>query len=113
MVTDRSAGLMQNGFQLHQEKYGAIYRIQWMGCEAILQICIGKIIVFLSDHCDYDDLITVSRNATLRKLYHGFAESFADSLRLLGFDANPLVYAKGNRNKTYLNLDTFFNKSNS
>jgi hypothetical protein len=31
----------------------------------------------------------------------------------LDFDANPLVYAKGNRNKTYLNLDTFFNKSNS
>jgi putative mRNA 3-end processing factor len=69
----------------------------------------------LSDHCDYNDLITVVKKCNPEKIYtfHGFAESFAENLRLLGFDANSLVFARGKRIKTSLKLDSFFCKSNS
>jgi putative mRNA 3-end processing factor len=43
--------------------------------------------------------------------FHGFAESFAENLNLLGFDADPLI-RRGKRNKTMVKLDTFFTKSN-
>ena len=108
----------KNGFLNYiKKKYGAL-SIGFSGwaVKPYYKYAMGLDYCFpLSDHCDYDDLITVVKKCNPEKIYtfHGFAESFADSLRLLGFDANPLVYAKGNRNKTYLNLDTFFNKSNS
>ena len=108
----------KNGFLNYiKKKYGAL-SIGFSGwaVKPYYKYSLGLDYCFpLSDHCDYDDLITVVKKCNPEKIYtfHGFAESFADSLRLLGFDANPLVYAKGNRNKTYLNLDTFFNKSNS
>jgi putative mRNA 3-end processing factor len=67
----------------------------------------------LSDHCDYNDLISVVKKCNPEKIYtfHGFAESFAENLNLLGFDADPLI-RRGKRNKTMVKLDTFFTKSN-
>jgi putative mRNA 3-end processing factor len=66
----------------------------------------------LSDHCDYTDLMTVIKKCNPEKIYtfHGFAENFAEDLRILGFDANPLIYARGKRN-TSVKLDAFFSKS--
>ena len=69
----------------------------------------------LSDHCDYDDLITVVKKCNPEKIYtfHGFAESFAENLDVLGFDAKPLVYSRGKNNNAYGKLDRFFSKPNS
>jgi len=44
--------------------------------------------------------------------FHGFAESFAENLSLMGFDAEPLVRKKGKRIKTIIKLDSFLSKSN-
>lgn len=67
----------------------------------------------LSDHCDYNDLISVVKKCNPEKIYtfHGFAESFAENLNLLGFDAEPLIRKRGKINKTMIKLDTFFTKS--
>ena len=68
----------------------------------------------LSDHCDYNDLISVVKKCNPQKIYtfHGFAESFAENLNLFGFDAEPLIRKRVKRNKTMVKLDTFFTKSN-
>ncbi len=66
----------------------------------------------MSDHCDYNDLIAVVKKCNPEKVYtfHGFADGFARDLRMIGFDADPLVYSRGKARKT-LKLDTFFGKS--
>jgi len=66
----------------------------------------------LSDHCDYNDLISVVKKCNPEKVYtfHGFAESFAESLRLLDFDADPLVNVS-KRKKSSVKLDHFFTKA--
>lgn len=66
----------------------------------------------LSDHCDYNDLISVVKKCNPEKVYtfHGFAESFAESLRLLDFDADPLVNVR-KRKKSLVKLDHYFTKS--
>ena len=48
--------------------------------------------VALSDHCDYNDLINLVKQAKPEKIYtvHGFVEEFANDLTKLGFDAHPL-----------------------
>jgi Cft2 family RNA processing exonuclease len=46
----------------------------------------------LSDHADYPDLLEYVRRTGARRVYtlHGFAEEFAQDLRLLGYDAQSL-----------------------
>ncbi|MDG6996675.1 MAG: exonuclease [Nitrososphaerota archaeon] len=46
----------------------------------------------LSDHCDFNELVDLAKYCNPSKVYtvHGFAEEFADHLRTLGFDAEPL-----------------------
>jgi DNA ligase-1 len=46
----------------------------------------------LSDHADYPDLIEFVRRVSPKKVYtlHGFAAQFAQTLRDLGYDAQPL-----------------------
>lgn len=46
----------------------------------------------LSDHADYPELVQLVEKVNPRKIYtlHGFAAEFAQSLRDLGFDAQPL-----------------------
>ncbi len=46
----------------------------------------------LSDHADYPDLVELVRRVQPKRVYtmHGFAADFAQSLRVLGFDARAL-----------------------
>jgi len=47
----------------------------------------------MSDHCDYAELLEFVKASGAKKIYtfHGFSNDFADSLRKLGFDAEPVV----------------------
>ncbi len=46
----------------------------------------------LSDHCDFNELVELAKYCNPSKIYtvHGYASEFADHLRYLGFDADPL-----------------------
>jgi len=46
----------------------------------------------LSDHSDFNGLIKIVKQSSPEKIYtvHGFKEEFAETLRNLGFDAQPL-----------------------
>jgi hypothetical protein len=46
----------------------------------------------LSDHADFPDLIEFVKQVAPKKVYtlHGFAAEFAQTLRDLGYDAQPL-----------------------
>ncbi|HEY7226723.1 MAG TPA: hypothetical protein VH481_01195 [Nitrososphaeraceae archaeon] len=103
----------KNGFLKHmKKKYGAL-SIGFSGwaVKPYYKYALGLDYCFaLSDHCDYDDLITVVRKCNPEKIYtfHGFAERLAENLRLLGYDATSLVHSMGKRNKTCSKLDNFF-----
>jgi putative mRNA 3-end processing factor len=45
----------------------------------------------MSDHCDYAELVDAVKACSPDKVYtfHGFAEEFAQSLKNMGFDAEP------------------------
>lgn len=47
----------------------------------------------LSDHCDYEELISLVRGVSPEMVYtvHGFAAEFASDLRRMGFSARPLA----------------------
>lgn len=71
--------------------------------------------VVMSDHCDYMELLEFVRASRAEKIYtfHGFSQDFADSLKRLGFDAEPVVKSnmpKKDDNKRLLqhSLDTYF-----
>ena len=108
----------KNGFLKYiKKKYGAI-SIGFSGwaVKPYYKYALGlDYCLPLSDHCDYNDLISVVKKCNPEKIYtfHGFAESFAENLILLGFDADPLIRKSGKRNKTMVKLDTFLTKSNS
>jgi putative mRNA 3-end processing factor len=77
-----------------KEKYGAItigfsgwavnhkYRC-FMGTDYAMPI---------SDHCDFQELIDVVKLCNAKKIYtfHGYSSDFAQSLRKMGFDAEPI-----------------------
>jgi putative mRNA 3-end processing factor len=46
----------------------------------------------LSDHCDFNELVQLVKYCNPSKVYtvHGFAAEFAEHLKFLGFDAEPL-----------------------
>lgn len=46
----------------------------------------------LSDHCDFSELVQLAKYCNPSKIYtvHGFAAEFAEHLKFLGFDAEPL-----------------------
>jgi putative mRNA 3-end processing factor len=46
----------------------------------------------LSDHCDFNELVELAKYCNPSKVYtvHGFASDFANHLKYLGFDAEPL-----------------------
>jgi len=46
----------------------------------------------LSDHCDFNELVQLAKYCNPSKIYtvHGFALEFAEHLKFLGFDAEPL-----------------------
>ncbi|WP_415281660.1 exonuclease [Candidatus Nitrososphaera sp. FF02] len=46
----------------------------------------------MSDHCDYPELVEAIKACAPEKVYtfHGFAEEFAQSLKKMGFDAEPV-----------------------
>ena len=46
----------------------------------------------ISDHCDFQELIDVVKLCNAKKIYtfHGYSSDFAQSLRKMGFDAEPI-----------------------
>ena len=58
-----------------------------------------------SDHCDYKELVQAVRQCKPDKVYtfHGFASEFADDLKKMGFDAEPIEKEKKGR----VTLDSF------
>lgn len=60
-----------------------------------------------SDHCDYNELIKVVEKCGPEKVYtfHGFEAEFANSLRSLGFDADPIQKGK-NRDENIIKNST-------
>ncbi|MDQ4073166.1 MAG: exonuclease [Thermoproteota archaeon] len=59
-----------------------------------------------SDHCDFNELIEVVRKSNPSKVFtfHGFQEEFADYLKKLGFDAEPVYNRNITKNRS---LDNF------
>ena len=68
--------------------------------------------VAMSDHCDYAELLEFVKASGAKKIYtfHGFSNDFADSLRKLGFDAEPVVRSSL-RKKIYKENKTLFHTS--
>ena len=71
----------------------------------------------MSDHCDYAELLEFVKASGAKKIYtfHGFSNDFADSLRKLGFDAEPVVRSsvrkkidKENKTLFHTSLDDYF-----
>jgi putative mRNA 3-end processing factor len=62
----------------------------------------------LSDHCDYNELVTAVKQCRPEKVYtfHGFAREFAEALLQMGFDAEAVEHTKNVEEKT-LSLDSF------
>ena len=60
----------------------------------------------LSDHCDYAELVAAVKQCKPDKVYtfHGFASEFAEALRGMGFDAEPVGNGKREEGTT---LDSF------
>jgi putative mRNA 3-end processing factor len=63
----------------------------------------------LSDHCDFYELIDVVNRCKPEKVYtfHGYAEEFAEYLRSIGYDAEPLKSTgngRSNSNDSYTRL---------
>ena len=58
-----------------------------------------------SDHCDYAELVKAVKQSNPGKVYtfHGFASEFANALKKMGFDAEPMEKAK----KGVTTLDSF------
>jgi putative mRNA 3-end processing factor len=50
----------------------------------------------LSDHCDFNELVSLAKYCNPSKIYtvHGFSTEFAEHLKFLGFDAEPLEGAE-------------------
>lgn len=57
----------------------------------------------LSDHCDYNELVDLAKYCNPSKVYtvHGFASDFANHLRDIGFDAEPLEFEGQDRLANY------------
>ncbi|HEY7110287.1 MAG TPA: hypothetical protein VH415_12730 [Nitrososphaeraceae archaeon] len=56
----------------------------------------------LSDHCDFNELVTVVEKCCPERVYtcHGFDNDFASTLRNLGFDATPIQRSAKSSKKT-------------
>ena len=54
-----------------------------LGCDHVIP---------MSDHCDYNELVRMIEVSGAEKIYtvHGFVDEFSSSMRLLGFDSEPL-----------------------
>jgi len=63
----------------------------------------------LSDHCDYNELVEAVKQCRPDKVYtfHGFAREFAEALREMGFDAEPVGNGHGKKAEKTLSLDSF------
>lgn len=77
-----------------KEKYGAV-TIGFSGwaLDSNYRYRMGLDYAFpMSDHCDYSELVEAVKACAPEKVYtfHGFAEEFAQSLKKMGFDAEPV-----------------------
>jgi len=74
-------------------------------------------VIAMSDHCDYAELLEFVKASGAKKIYtfHGFCHDFAESLKKLGFDAEPIVrgglrkkVAKESNALLHSSLDSYF-----
>ena len=77
-----------------KSKYGAV-TIGFSGWAKSTRFSFGRRADYsipLSDHCDFDELVEMVTKSGAEKVYtiHGFVEEFAQHLRTLGIDAQPL-----------------------
>jgi putative mRNA 3-end processing factor len=63
----------------------------------------------LSDHCDYEELVTAVKQCRPEKVYtfHGFAKEFAEALCEMEFDAEPVGNGHSKEAKQIVSLDSF------
>ena len=54
-----------------------------------------------SDHCDFNELVEVVKKSSPKKIFtvHGFQKEFANYLKLIGFDAEPISRLSLKKNK--------------
>jgi putative mRNA 3-end processing factor len=67
-------------------------------------------VIPLSDHCDYEELVTAVKQCRPEKVYtfHGFAKEFAEALCEMEFDAEPVGDGHSKKAmKQTLSLDSF------
>ncbi|NIM26188.1 MAG: exonuclease [Nitrososphaeria archaeon] len=77
-----------------KSKYGAV-TVGFSGWAKSTKFSFGRRADYsipLSDHCDFDELVEMVKNSGAEKVYtiHGFVEEFAQHLRKIGIDAQPL-----------------------
>ena len=77
-----------------KSKYGAV-TIGFSGWAQSTRFSFGRrsdYSIPLSDHCDFDDLVDLVVKSEAEQVYtiHGFVEEFAEHLRKLGINAQPL-----------------------
>ena len=93
----------RNGFLEHlKRKYSPVtIGFSGWGIKPNFRYILGLDYCFpLSDHCDFNELVTVVEKCCPERVYtcHGFDNDFASALRNLGFDATP-VQTGGKPNK--------------
>jgi putative mRNA 3-end processing factor len=93
MISPASSGRSQF-IKSMRENYGAVV-IAFTGwaVEPRYSYMMGVDYAFdLSDHCDFNELVQLAKYCDPSKIYtvHGFAAEFAEHLKFLGFDAEPL-----------------------
>lgn len=93
MISPASSGRSQFIRSL-REDYGAVV-IAFTGwaVDSRYTYAMGVDYAFdLSDHCDFNELVQLAKYCNPSKIYtvHGFASEFAEHLKFLGFEAEPL-----------------------
>jgi putative mRNA 3-end processing factor len=97
MISPASTGRSQF-IKTMRENYGAVV-IAFTGwaVEPRYRYMMGVDYAFdLSDHCDFNELVNLAKYCDPSKIYtvHGFSTEFAEHLKFLGFDAEPLEGAE-------------------
>jgi putative mRNA 3-end processing factor len=95
----------RNGFLDHiKRKYSPItIGFSGWGIKPNFKYILGLDYCFpISDHCDFNELITVVEKCSPEMVYtcHGFDDDFARTLRNLGFDAAPIRRTTNSDKKT-------------
>jgi putative mRNA 3-end processing factor len=93
MISPSSSGRSQFIRTLREEYGAVVVAFTGWAVDRRYTYSIGVDYAFdLSDHCDFNELVQLAKYCNPSKIYtvHGFALEFAEHLKFLGFDAEPL-----------------------